>query len=187
VLAELLERLHHMLVRNETRVDSILFENNNRSHAAGKPPPERLLELLVSYQSTLGYEIYVLDDHSHMLLGEQRVYDFYGRNVGAPATWAPPAGLREYAHVRFFSHLMRVDEGISVAGWRRIMPKFVPVNLLLTRVRLIEPSRGRQIHPHDFRSLEKRYRLPQEMLYHFPHCGRSPAGDKLVPCTGRDA
>ena len=142
----------------------------------------------MSFQRTLGYDVYLLDDHSHMVYGEQRFFDRYGMNVGAAYDkWRPPEGVREYAHVRFFGHLFRFDAELSLTGWRRALPIQAPVNLLLTRTRLIEPSRDHQIHPFDFQALHGRYHLPPSMLYHFPRCGLNPTGDSRVPCRGANA
>ena len=137
----------------------------------------------------LGFDIYVLDVHSHRLYGEQRVYDSRGINVGAPREWRPPPGLTEHEHVRFLTHVLKVDDGLDTAGLRRVLPGWrhvlPPVNLLLTRERLLE-RRPRQIHPSDWRYLAPRYNLSTAMNYRFPLCGMHPQLKKRVACTGDD-
>ena len=141
---------------------------------------------MASFQS-LGYDVYILDVHSYHWFGEQRVYNNQGINIGAPASWHPPSNLTEYEHVRFMTHVFRVDGNLSMSGWGKVI-RFLPapVNILVTLEPLIDP-RPKQINPGDFTALRKKYGLPWSMDYHYPRCGYHPSQDRRVKCPEKDA
>ena len=182
----LVQRIHRLIVAGQAEIESIVFEVN-----PALVTRISFLELMVNFQA-LNYSAFLLDTHSHMVLGEQRVYGEHGINIGAPYSWKPPAGVTEFEHVRFISHINKFDDDLGLAGWERLFPArsprprahsetfyrtrnstkinlkwWAPYNILLTKQQLID-SRPKQIHPQDYEVLKRRYQLNESLQYRFP-------------------
>ena len=205
----LVHAIQKQISQGHVAVNAIIFENNMMGDAArlgkkartdlGLDDKERVgwemevLRALLKRFQELGYDVYMLDVHSHHAYGEQPVHDATGRNIGARPTWRPPPGVETHEHVRAMRHVYRFQPNLTRSEWQVALPGtevIGGINFLVIREPLLE-ARQHLIHPFDYKALQEKYDLPSSMADKLPMCG--PRGIKgvnngksrfeIVPCT----
>merc|ERR1711865_1031223 len=108
-----------MISSGETKIDTIVVEMNQNGCNMNC-----WFRVLSDFQTKLGYDAFLLDTHSEKIMGELRVFNAHGVNIGASYTgsgaWAGPEAskhISEHEHVRFFRHLFHVDRNLSAGEW----------------------------------------------------------------------
>jgi len=207
----LVHDIQKQISQGHVAVNAILFENNVMGDVARLGRQARtdlgvddvevdgwemeVLRALLGRFQQLGYDVFMLDVHSHLVFGEQPVHDAKGRNIGARPTWRPPPGVVAHEHVRAMRHVYHFQKNLTRSEWRVALPgkNPAPINYLVIREPLLE-ARRHLIHSFDFRDLREKYDLPKSMADKLPMCG--PRGIKgvtagknrfeLVPCKHVD-